>query len=459
LLLADMRFQKVGDQVRTYMAQDKELGALDTQVWNKKNVVKDLLDAYNQGLSRRQEDQADALGLDLVIKGKYSDGGFGNALTFLQQQEVRDGDVFQQFGNEFSGYLKSASGKALAEFSQGGDVNSIWRGLADGLWRNAQSVAYKKVKGMVTATHRPAKKRLAGLGKYMDNAYSSLEPVDGGDTWLTGVRATAEYKEAEATVRAITLARETIPADACAPADNACPDAVMAGAAKALLEVRPAQATRYRSTPLVVNTVAFLTRVSGNYASADQLYDVADRAGVPAAPAAPSAAKGKGKGKGKVPAKVVAPPPPPVSQPVQAGAIYMQQSLDGFAEHVELLLRMKNHAKAKTVIALARSRYGDDERFLPAMITIAVQARDVPGLTSALTRCQMSEDKALVQACEIAFLNPEQREAFDQLAPADQDKITLALSKVSSDARKSGSCGLPTAAEVKAAEDAAKDDT
>lgn len=448
LQLADMRFRKTGDQVQAYNAKDKSLIALATQVWAKKNTVKEVLDAYNQGLSREQEDQADALGVDLAINSKYSDGGFGDALTFLQQQEVRDGDAFRKFGNEFGGYMKVTGGQALADMSGGGDRNAVWTKFANGLLDNAKSLALKQVGSLVTASHRPAKKRLVGLGKYMDNAYPRLEPIDGGDTWLKGVRATTEYAEAETTVKAVALSREAIPGAACAPTDQACTQAVIAGIGKALETIRPAQATRYRSTALVVNTVAFLNWQSGNYPAADQMYDLADRVGAPAPPVV-TAAKGKGKGKGKL---AKAPPPPPAPVPVRAGDSYMQQSLDGFAEHVDLLLRMRNYAKAKGVIVLAKSRYGDDDRFLPAMVTMALQARDVPALTAALARCQQSEDNALVENCELAFINPAEQEKYALLAPADQDKVQMVIARASAEARKGASCGLPSAEEVKKAQ-------
>ncbi|MFC3442054.1 M48 family metalloprotease [Sphingobium rhizovicinum] len=464
LMLADVRISKNGNNFQAQRANDKHLAALSTQIWAKENIVDDFLEIYNQGLSRRHEDQADALGIDLALKAGYSDAGFGTALAFLQQEEARAGTFFEQFGNEFSGYMKVASGQALAQFADGGNASNIFQQWTDGLMRNAESIIFKKIKNVLTASHRPAKQRQAGMTKYMDNAYAAMEPKDPTESWLGAVRMTPEFKEAEVTVRAVDSARAAIPAAPCDLEKPECEASVSAGAGKALAAVQPALTTRYRGTPLVANTVAFLNYALGNLPEADRMYDIADRVGT-APPPAPAPAKPvvrKGKAKAKVAAPALSPQPAAPFTPDP----YMQQSLDGFDEHVKLLVRMKNYTKALTVIAMAKSRFQDDNRFLPSLITIAAQTKDVDRLTDAVQRCYASSDPALVQACEFSFMNPQQQDQFAALSPADQDKLMGSLARASADARKGTSCGLPSATEVKAAEkgvdieaaDAADDD-
>lgn len=447
LMLADTRFRKSGDTMQSYQANDRNMLALSTQVWAKREIVGDLLEFYNQGLSRKQEDEADAVGLDLALKAKYSDSGYGTALSFLQAQEDRTGNLFKQFGNEFSGYMKMAGGQALAEINQSGNLDTVFKSFADGLLRNAENVAFKKISGIMTASHRPAKKRLAGLGKYLDNAYAEAgPPADPITAWLDAVRATPEFKEAAIAARAIDASRQLIPTTPCDMKNPTCANSVHEGTLKALSAIKPALATRYSATPLVANTVARLNSAVGNFATADTLYDLANRAGVVSA----SVNVTRKRGKSATPA-----PAPAASSTVDP---YMQQSLDGFYEHVHLLVRMKNYTKAKSVIALARARFGDDDKFLPALITINMQTRDVNSLAQAINRCYGSDDVVLVQQCEFAFLNPAQQEKFEQLAPADQDKLMKGVLKASADARKGSGCGLPSAQEIKNAEKAADDD-
>jgi beta-barrel assembly-enhancing protease len=447
LMLADMRFRKSGDTIKSYQANDKNLLALSTQAWAKKEIVGDFLEFYNQGLSRKQEDEADAAGLDLALKARYSDSGHGTALSYLQSQEERVGGLFKQFGNAFSGYMKMAGGQALTEINEGGNLNTVFKSFTDGLLRNAENIAFKKISSMMTASHRPAKKRLAGLGKYMDNAYADAgPPLDSTTTWLNSVRATPEYKEAAIVARAVDASRQLIPTTPCDMKTPICANSVNEGALKALAEIKPALVTRYRATPLVANTIAHLNYAVGNFAAADQQYDIANRAG--AAPAPTAVSKRKGKVSNSPPALATS----PINDP------YMQQSLDGFSEHVDLLLRMRNYTKAKSVIALARSRFADDDKFLPALITISAQTRDVNGLAQAINRCYSSDDPALVQQCEFAFMNPAQQDKFGQLAPADQDKLMNSASNASAKARKGSGCGLPSAHEVKSAESQAEDE-
>lgn len=447
LMLADVRISKTGNNFQMQRANDKKLAALSTQVWAKENIVGDFLEFYNQGLSRRQEDQADALGIDLALKTGYSDAGYGTALAYLQQEEARAGTFLEQFGHEFSGYMKVASGQALSQLAAGGDANNILKQWTDGLLRNAEAIIFKKIKNVLTASHRPAKQRQIGMGKYMDNAYAQLEPKDSVGNWLAAVRMTPEYKEAEIVVNAVDRARAAIPTAPCDLEKPECEASVSAGAGKALAAMKPALATRYIATPLVANTVGFLNFGLGNYPEADKMYDLADRAGtVPPAPPPAKLASRKGKAK-----KVVATLPASSVIPFVADP-YLQQSLDGFNEHVKLLVRMKNYSKALNVIALAKGRFNDDNRFLPSLITIFAQTRNVDKLTDAVQRCYASSDPGLVQACEFAFMNPEQQDQFAALSPAEQAKLLSGIARASADSRKGADCGLPSATEVKAAE-------
>lgn len=109
-------------------------------------------------------------------------------------------------------------------------------------------------------------------------------------------------------------------------------------------------------------------------------------------------------------------------------------------------------AKAKKVIDLARSRFGDDEPFLPARVAIAFQTKDVKGGTEALLRCYESDNPMLGNACEFAFINGDQQDQFALLPPANQVEVLRKINKASADAQRGTGCGLPSAKEVKEAE-------
>lgn len=448
LVLADLRFEKQGNEFKARQRNDQGLLAMSTQVWSNKRKMNSILGYMNQGLARRQEDQADAAAVDLAYQAAFSaDDGFKTALERVMADEKRDGDLLVQFGGEFSNYMKVAGGQALVDLSAGQNSGSIFSKLADGLLKNAQNIALKKLDKMMSAGHRPARKRIAGLGKYVNAVYADKEPVPVRTTLLERIRATGEYADARATVIAVDTAHLKIPGGACDPKDAACSLKVLTAAQEGLAVMQPVMTRRFKGTPLVANTVGFLYRQTGKIADADRMYDIANSAGMAMAPAAPAKPR---KGKKAAPAQVALPPVPPDP--------YMQQSIEGFGEHVDMLLRARNYAKAKKVIDLARSRFDDDEPFLPAMVAIAIQTNDLKGAGDALLRCYESDNPTLGNACEFAFMNGEQQDKFALLPPADQDSLLRQINKASADARRGTGCGLPTAKEVKEADKGEDDD-
>lgn len=434
LALAQTRFSTSGNQITATHVEDKSLQAASLQVWAKSAILNDFLEAYNQHLSRRQEDQADVVGYDLAYRAKYSQDGFDTALKYLKIEEERNGTWLKQFGTDLGGYMQRAGGQAGAQVLSGGKVNDVLGGLLNGFTRNAKSLLLKRLGDMVFASHRPAGKRLTGMHAYVDRAYPNGDNPDAVSAWLTSVRAGSDYRDAKIAVDAVDKARHDIPVTPCADADEACKLAVATGLRKALDDLAPALRTIYSGTPLVLNTAAYLEAQNHNLQGADQLYVRAENVGVAAPPTRVSPARVRGKAK---PAPVVVAPTPPVSD------AYLEQSLDGFADHVDLLLKMKNYTKASAVIALAKTRFHDDDRFLPALITIAVQTRNNPALLDAIRRCGATEDVALRDSCNVAFLGPDQRDVFDKMAPADQDKVLNAFDLASADVRKGSTCGLP----------------
>lgn len=453
LALADMRFTKAGNQINVSQANDPQVLALSTQVWAKGNLTRDVFGYFDQGLARRLEDQADAGGVDLALLAQYSSDGYGTALHFLQQDEERQKSWTKQFGDQFGGYMKLASGQALANLASGQNGGNVFSGFLNGMVKNAEALFLQKLGKALMADHRPAKQRLKGLGKYMDKAHADVPPVDTTHAWIDALRASAEYREAAVAVNAVDAARLAIPAAPCDIKQPDCVAQINVGAAKAIELLRPALSTRYKTTPLVANTLAYLSFATGKNAEADRLYDMAELSGTtpPAPPSSPM--KNNRRVKAAPPAVV----PPPVSAPA-GGDPYLQQSLIGFSEHVDLLIRMKNYPKALKVIATAKSRFHDDDKFLPAMVTIYMQTKNVKSIAETLARCQKTEDETTRQACTFAFMNPEQQDLYDKLAPADQSTIDKALSSAGASVRTGSVCGLPSAEQLDAQQKAADKD-
>ncbi len=111
------------------------------------------------------------------------------------------------------------------------------------------------------------------------------------------------------------------------------------------------------------------------------------------------------------------------------------QSLEGYRDHVRLLLKMKAFPKALATIDEAKLRFNDDDAFLPALITIYAQTNKPGQLAAAISRCMDTEDDALRKQCQYAMLNDEQMKQVDSMLPADRALVETAMQK-SSDATR-----------------------
>ena len=400
--------------------ENKGLVALSSQVWAKGQIVNTLLEVYNQGLSRDQEDEADAAGIDLSLKAGYSDEGYGTALLTLEQDEKRHATIMQKFGADMTTYAKQAAAQSVQNVAKGEKAGDALSKLLDGFIRNTLSSLLNRGLELVKASHRPAAKRNEGLGKYLDASYGEALPsVATKKSWLESVRSTPEFREAEIAVNARDAALQALEVGVIDPNDPAQVAKLYAGATSAIAKI-----------DMAVH----------DYSAAERQYDLAAASPrqVPQRASPPAPVTGK-RTRGRAPPK----PTPPVELPPAPPADpYLQQSLEGFQDHVDLLVMMRNYRKALSIVELAKSRFGDDEAFLPNLITIYVQTRNKEQLLAAVTRCGAVQDSRLSNACNIALIDPAQQEQLALLAPADQAQLMSKIASASADARTGSSCSI-----------------
>ena len=117
---------------------------------------------------------------------------------------------------------------------------------------------------------------------------------------------------------------------------------------------------------------------------------------------------------------------------------YLEQNLQGFVDHVALLVRMNGHGKALSVIAEAKRRFGDDQAFLPSYIAIYLETRQPEMLVAALNRCAEVADPGLDERCRSALMTDTQQKKYSELSPADQAKVRAAFARSSAKARSGG---------------------
>ena len=449
--LAQHRIDTSGDQFRVYPRENPKAKAMADSVWAQSRNVNIALEMFDKYLSREQEDAADVAGMDLALVAGFSETAASNALDQVKIDDDNVERAKKSFEAELAGFTETALATSATQMLAGGDMNAIGTNLMKSLGNNFLRIGKTKLISMATATHLPAMKRKKGIGLYVEAAGlvdPAVPEVAVSMAWLDGVRATAEYKEAARTVDAYDCAMRAMvvppepakppPPPAPPPPDpcwlNGPPPADRLVAAFTALQ--PAETTRYARTPLVTNAKARIFANQLRYAEAEQAYDVALAAGTaPPPPPPPKAKPARGGKGGKAAAKggsriIVLPPEPEVVDPLY------RQSLEGFQEHVRLLVTVKKYPRGLAVIKEAKARFDDDVAFLPELVTIYARTRQQESLFASLGRCQLSEDKNLAQRCNIALLDDQTQLAFNAADPETRAKFEMELAKATEQTRR-----------------------
>jgi hypothetical protein len=421
---ADMSQQRVdssGQRVRFYRVEDKGAENFSNQVWARSRDVGMALELLNQQLSREQEDQADAAGLDLILAAGYSDVGPGDALDAVQEDEKRLASSLTSLQSQIADVSKRAGTQSLLKIGAGKSISETTKELFDDMGRNLGRVLVNKLIEVASTSHRPAEVRKRGVNDYLDAAYKDFQPPKKQTAWLDAVRSTREFQEAQAAVEARDKALARLQSDS--------PQA----AKEAWDELQPALRTSYAATPLIANATAKIYEALNDLPAADRQYGLAEHPPAPAPAPAAKAATRRAAGKGR---SGPAPAPAAAAAPAAAPDILFLQSLEGYRDHVKLLVRMKAWPKALTVVDEAKGRFGDDDPFLPSLITIYAQTAKPNQLAAAISRCLDTEDDALRKQCQYAMLSDEQLKQIDNLPPADRAKVEEAMDKTSDASRR-----------------------
>ncbi len=428
--MSQSKMSFTGGQMQVQNRETAEGRRLSDLIYLRSRDLSDILALANQFFSRKQEDQADVLGLDLAIAAGYDAEGGPHALDRLDSMQNRSADLFKNIADEMTLYTKNYLAISVANSKDMSALGESGKNYGRSFFDNLKEVALNKAFEYYTQSHRPTDKRKKGLGKYLENAYRDRKPQLVSTAWLTMARGTHEYKQAQIAVEAVESANLALGKT----------DYVAAEAA-----IKPAFATDFGQTPYVANAAAEIYWRQDRKADADRQFSIAARLpGNAAGKRAAVAKKGKAKGKAKTAA--------PAADLVSTNDQYLEQNLLGFTRHVELLIEMKSYSKALSVIDVASGRFGDDYAFLPAKIRIYIAQKDVEGIAATLATCAGSDDEGLARQCNEAIIGPGQEEQMALLSPVEKAKIDRERAKLSS-AAESKNFWDTIAASLKASEE------
>lgn len=398
-------FSMRNGQLQTNTRHSPQAQALSDRIYLRSRDLNDILALANQFFSRKQEDQADVLGLDLAIAAGFNDGGASDALNEYGRMEAEAEGLFKAVADEMAEYTKIYASASVSSADNVKDIEKSGKNFLNTFLENLKTVALNKVFDYYNKSHRPTEKRRQGILKYYGNAYRGAAPNPESTAWLEGVRDTTEFQQGKIVVTAVAQADDLLRQDKIA---------------EAVTELKPAFATEYGTTPFLANAAAEVYWRAGRTAEADRQFSIAERlpgngagAVVRRSPAKP---KGKAKGKAVQPATQA-------TDLVAGSDQYFEQNQPGFHRHITLLTETKSYTKALNVIDVASVRFGDDYAFLPAKIRIYFALRKTDELAATLAKCAGSQDEGLRRQCSDAIFTPEQEEKLALLSPVDRAKL------------------------------------
>jgi tetratricopeptide (TPR) repeat protein len=416
LALSQERVDSTGQGVHFYAVNDPKVAKTSSELESKQLTVRTLLDLRSQMVSRDQEDQADASGVDLAMGAGYAaDDGSAHALDMIAADDARVGGVLQGLQSDLRKSMSQSISAQAINAAKSGNIGAAGEDFFNNLKANITTIVGQKLIEYLSSSHRPAESRRKGLGAYLTAAYPNTPDVSEKTTWLDAVRADTEYVTAKTAVESH---------------DQSQIDLDAGDAQKALSDLDAARRTPYAATPYVDDQAALIYAALGDVAAADRLYNEAESATptrVATARAGRSHSRHAGAGAGNA---------RPGYQPPRD--IFLQQSLVGYELHVALLAAHGSYDQARIKIAEAEKHFGDHQMFLPDLIYIDLKQGHVDDMLAAFDECHDTEDEILIKKCRYAIMDEDTRKRVASLSPAERAKVDRALEHQDSELGRAG---------------------
>lgn len=440
--LAQIKVEKTANGFRVLDRNDPRTREATDKAWSIASRVREGITLVFSVLDLDQEDEADVAATDIVREMKLSQQGYGSALARIGQEDGSQKQRAKAMEETVKSLLLPSQGlmdivnNTVQNFLQSGgklDFGLIASDYGKNVLRNMAPAAFSVAKIQFSRSHRDQDDREKGLTQYIKDA--RLQGDWGTQLHTAQLQAIwndLEYKEAEILVSAIGRAREAL-------ALGNYPDALAA--------LQPGINTRYANSPALANMVGRVLGGMNRLEEAESWYDRAagmnQARPVPAtrppvvarrpargatAPRRPAVAAGQRR----VPSQQVALPPPPLPPPVDN---YYGQSIDGFQDHVDLLIRATKFRRALEVIAETKRRFGDDDGFLPRLVQIYTLTNNGTQQVAALARCGQLQSQKVAEQCLGALSRDANGEDKMVMSAEDREKRNALVAKLGDVAR------------------------
>ena len=369
--ISQLRARSMNGDVKLYTEDQKQVqNAAHRAAASRRRMDLMLSVLVESPWARANEDEADAGGYDIADLSGYSSEA-GSAAAFRHMQV--DYDARRAAAELAQGQMTEALGVLANDMqkSANGGATLMLTSQTDTIKRNLKTGVLNIGAKFFQQQHRAPEARIKGIGAYSRAAYpdAGLSPPT-KHVWLDSIRATPAFKDAKIAIGAMTAAQAA------------------AGAGdfeQAARLMAPAQRTMYAGQPFVANETARIYVAIGDFAKADAAFTTAH--------------------------------------------LSPDQTVDGYQDHVEMLVDRGNYAKASAIIKAAVARYKDERPFLPPLITISLRTGARDATQTYLQKCMATESNELKDACMYAMFNPADQKRYDSLPPHTRALADAEMSK------------------------------
>lgn len=195
---------------RTFeLAEQEKLDSINRRISTyHRRIQRSMMDVIHPIWNKKQEDEADLLGLELAFKAGYSPDGVADALQNISDLQESGCEAIRNFGNELSDFMRTEASPMLMQAVNEESMSPL-RMAAQQL----EKFSSKKAEKMLIAqalpkSHRKKEKRLKYAWEYTDRAafediFAAVEDVLPGDEVIGAVKNSKEYTRTLSSAHAV----------------------------------------------------------------------------------------------------------------------------------------------------------------------------------------------------------------------------------------------------------------